>query len=98
MKKSFWPMSAIILLTACNNSSNEPTTNSEPGKKDQSSTIMEKAIGNYDGQAITEYTLSNASGMKLGIMNYGGTVTKIITPDKHQQMGDVVQGYKSFAG
>src|SRR6185436_20346962 len=36
--------------------------------------------------------------MQVGILNYGGTVTKIMTPDKDNKMGDVVLGFDSFDG
>jgi aldose 1-epimerase len=60
--------------------------------------INEAKYGTVDGKEITEYTLTNAAGMEVGIINYGGTVTKIITPDKNGKKGDVVLGYDSLAG
>ena len=36
--------------------------------------------------------------MIVKILNYGGTVTDIITPDKNGKMGDVVLGYESLDG
>ena len=60
--------------------------------------ITETAIGKVDTSAITEYTISNPSGMKVSILNYGGTVTKIITKDKAGNDGDVVLGYDSLSG
>ena len=42
--------------------------------------------------------LTNPAGMQVGILNYGGTVTKIIVPDRHRKMGDVVLGFESFDG
>jgi aldose 1-epimerase len=60
--------------------------------------ITEKPFGNTEGQAITEYTLTNANGMQLSIINYGGTITKMTAPDKQGQFGDVVLGYQSLEG
>ncbi|HMU45823.1 MAG TPA: aldose epimerase family protein [Chitinophagaceae bacterium] len=62
------------------------------------SVITENKYGEFDGQPITEYTLTNSHGMQVGIINYGGTVTKILTPDKSGTMGDVILGYDSLAG
>jgi aldose 1-epimerase len=101
MKKTFWWISVSLAFVACNNSSNGSTQESDSSStenKAQSSMSTEKSFGTFEGQPITEYTLSNASGMKVGILNYGGTVTKIITPDKNKQMGDVVLGYESLEG
>jgi aldose 1-epimerase len=36
--------------------------------------------------------------MVVKILNYGGTVTDIITPDKNGKMGDVILGYDSLSG
>jgi aldose 1-epimerase len=36
--------------------------------------------------------------MQAGILNYGGTITKLITPDKKGKMGDVVLGFENFSG
>ncbi|HYF31768.1 MAG TPA: aldose epimerase family protein [Chitinophagaceae bacterium] len=60
--------------------------------------MKERLFGNIDGSPITEYTLSNAGGMQVGIINYGGTVTRLLVPDKNGEMGDVVLGYASLNG
>jgi aldose 1-epimerase len=101
MKKTFWWIPVSMVFMACNNNSTATSTGSDSSStenKAQSSMITEKSFGTFEGQPITEYTLSNASGMKVGILNYGGTITKIITPDKNKQMGDVVLGYESLEG
>lgn len=61
-------------------------------------TITENQFGDFNGQPVTEYTLTNANGMEVGILNYGGTVTKILTKDNKGIMGDVLLGYDSLAG
>ena len=48
--------------------------------------------------SVFQYTLTNKNGMVVKILNYGGTVTDIITPDKNGKMGDVVLGYESLSG
>jgi aldose 1-epimerase len=48
--------------------------------------------------SVFQYTLTNKSGMVVKILNYGGTVTDIITPDKNGKMGDVILGYESLDG
>jgi aldose 1-epimerase len=60
--------------------------------------VTETDFGNAYDKAITQYTLTNPSGMKVSIINYGGAVTEIITPDKDGNMGDVVLGYASMEG
>jgi aldose 1-epimerase len=48
--------------------------------------------------SVFQYTLTNKSGMVVKILNYGGTVTDILTPDKNGKLGDVVLGYESLDG
>ena len=50
-----------------------------------------------DGQAVDLYTLSNPSGMKAKITNYGGIVTELHVPDKNGDNGDVVLGYDKLS-
>jgi len=52
-------------------------------------------IGN---DSVFQYTLNNKNGMVVRILNYGGTVTDIITPDKNGKMGNVILGYDSLSG
>lgn len=97
--QSLLTASIILAMMSCNNSSNPSTLSSDSTNKNQNKVgITEKPFGNYNGQAITEYTITNANGMQLSIMNYGGTITKLITPDKNGKMGDVVLGYQSLDG
>src|SRR5690606_13750196 len=39
-----------------------------------------------------------ANGMVLKLINYGGTVTDLLVPDKNGQPGNVVLGYDSLGG
>lgn len=61
-------------------------------------TVSTQPFGTVDGKAITEYTLKNAAGMQVGIINYGGALTKIITQAKDSSFGDVLTGFKSING
>jgi len=93
--QSSFILAAMVFLSSCNNN----TESSSTAKTDSAKiSITEKPFGNFDGQAVTEYTLTNASGMQVSILNYGGTVTKIITKDKDGKDGDVILGYDSLAG
>jgi aldose 1-epimerase len=92
--------SFAVAMMSCNNSSTGSTTSS-PDSSNQNQNkvgITERPFGNFEGQAITEYTLTNGNGMQLSIINYGGTITKLTAPDKNGKMGDVVLGYDSLSG
>ncbi len=49
-----------------------------------------------DGQPIQVYYLKNASGMEAGILNYGGTMTRLLVPDKQGKLADVLLGFDNL--
>src|SRR5439155_15504663 len=51
-----------------------------------------------DGQAVDIYTLTNAHGMEVKIINYGGVVVSLKAPDRSGKMEDVVLGYDNLDG
>jgi len=57
-----------------------------------------KIYGVRGNDTIRQYTLTNANGMQVKIINYGGTITNLLVPDRQKQMGDVVLGYDSLGG
>lgn len=87
----------VVLLAACNN---EPKneTGSVPKTDTMQFSITEKPYGSFNNEPVTQYTLTNPGGMQVSIINYGGTVTDIITPDKDGNKGNVVLGYNSLDG
>lgn len=98
MKKQLQFLTCISLafVTACNNPSSNNT--SEEKKETMKASITEKSYGEVDQQKITQYTLTNPSGMQVNIINYGGTVTDIITPDNKGEKANVILGYDSLSG
>ncbi|MBE7170726.1 MAG: galactose mutarotase [Williamsia sp.] len=103
MKKAILSASFLLfsahLLVSCSNSEN---SNAGSEQKDSStstsSSMAPTAYGNHDNQAVNQYTLSNSKGMTVKILNYGGTVTDILVPDRNGKTGDVVLGYDSLSG
>ena len=95
MKSKILTASLVLFCIACNSSNDEPKPENEMEKKP---TITERPFGNYEGKPVTEYTMTNANGMQVGIINYGGAMTRIVTPDKNGEMGDVITGFDSLSG
>jgi aldose 1-epimerase len=50
-----------------------------------------------DGTPVDRYTLTNAQGMEVSIITYGGIVTSIKVPDRNGIVEDVVLGCDSVA-
>jgi aldose 1-epimerase len=82
--KRLLTISSLILMTTL--------TSAKPG-------ITEKPYGTLsDGTKITEYTLENGKGMVVSAINFGGIITKIITPDKDGTPADIALGFPGLDG
>src|SRR5688572_11547695 len=51
-----------------------------------------------DGTAIEQYTLTNANGIEVKVITYGGIITSLKLPDRDGNFADVVLGYDSLEG
>lgn len=60
--------------------------------------LTHQDFGSDYGQPNTLYTLTNKNGMSVSVMNFGATVVKLLVPDRHGKIGDVVLGFDSLAG
>ena len=59
--------------------------------------IQSKYFGKTkNGQKILEYTLANSQGFSLSVLNYGGVITRLMTPDRQGKLSNVVLGYDNF--
>ena len=50
-----------------------------------------------DGQDVEEYTLTNANGMEVKLISYGGIITSIRVPDRDGNMVNVTLGFDNLA-
>jgi aldose 1-epimerase len=87
-----------IICAACNNNTNKENKTEPQQTEKMKFNIIESKYGTYNDMAITKYTLTNPSGMEIGILNYGGTITDIIVPDKEGNKGNVVLRFDSLSG
>lgn len=60
--------------------------------------IIKKPFGNFENKPVTAYTIVNETGMQVTVINYGATITQIITSDKEGMPGNVVLGFDSLEG
>jgi aldose 1-epimerase len=80
----------VILLTvvgvACR------TENKESGITTQPFGMMDST------EIVVQYTIRNKAGMEVRILNYGGTITDIIVPDRSGNFENVVLGFATLEG
>ena len=70
-------------------------------EEDHSATnsVTQKPYGSLpDGAEASLFTLTNASGMKMEVTNYGGIITSLWVPDRDGKLEDVVLGHDSLGG
>ena len=82
----------IALVLAANAGFAGPARGANPG-------VTMSTFGKMpDGETVNLYTLTNRSGMRVAITNYGGRIVSIIVPDRKGQMADVVLGFDNLDG
>ena len=86
----------LVVFTGCDNGGSNQ--NPEQTVAIDTTAIKQRSFGNYYNSPVTEYTLTNAQGMQVSILNYGGTVSKLMVPDRNGNIDDVVLGFESFSG
>jgi aldose 1-epimerase len=70
-------------------------------KKPTKPFITKVFYGETNGQKVYEYILENSNGMVIKVINYGGTISDIITEDRNGKKASVVLGFdslKSYTG
>jgi aldose 1-epimerase len=61
--------------------------------------IQQRAFGTMpDGRVIDAFTLTNANGVEVEIITYGGNIRVLRVPDRRGQLGDVVLGFDALDG
>jgi len=55
-----------------------------------------QSFGQVNGQEVFLYTLENKNGIKLEIMNYGGTIVRWLAPDRDGNLEDITLGFNTI--
>ncbi len=85
-RTSLLPLCCLIALAAAPAAFAKPTVARDP-------------FGTQpDGTRVERYTLTNAAGMQVQLINYGGIITAIRVPDRKGALADVVLGYDTLEG
>jgi aldose 1-epimerase len=89
----------LVALAACTAQPTPPPPAASPTKEASKPSVRKEPFGaTKDGTAVELYTLTNASGMEVRAMTYGGIILSLRVPDKTGALGDVVLGYDSLDG
>ncbi len=49
-----------------------------------------------DGKHVQLFTLVNDNGIEVGILDYGGTIVSLVTPDRDGSVDDIVLGFDNL--
>ncbi len=60
--------------------------------------VQQSRLGIREGRPVNLYKLTNAHGVEVDAMNYGGIIMSIRVPDKHGKFADVVLGHPTMEG
>jgi aldose 1-epimerase len=61
--------------------------------------ITRSPFGNLrSGQEVSSFHLTNTNGIELHVIDYGGIITSLKTPDRHGVLADIVLGYDNVNG
>jgi aldose 1-epimerase len=58
--------------------------------------ITKQPFGTTDGQSVDLYTLTNADGVEVKIMTYGGIIQSLKTPDSSSNSTNIVLGFSTL--
>lgn len=71
----------------------------QPGATSTKRGVTRAAFGKTpDGKTVEMYTLTNAHGVEMRVMTYGGIITSLKVPDRSGHFGDIVLGFDTLDG
>jgi len=86
---------AALAMTGCQ--SNQGGGGQMRGKNEPS--VVVKPFGKTkDGQLVQQYTLTGAGGVVMDVIDFGGKVVRLYTPDRSGAKADITLGFNDVAG
>ncbi len=91
-----WGALLLVFLAACTQPPPPAPSPSAPASK---AGVKKESFGaTADGVAVDLYTLTNAGGMEVRAITYGGIILSLRVPDRAGTLGDVTLGYDALDG
>lgn len=88
-------VAVLAVLAACGRGTDDPERAS-PDEAPDVTAGSRVALAEYgvldDGSKVTRATLSNANGVEVDVISYGGIITRLLVPDAEGKLGDIVLG------
>ena len=66
--------------------------------KAAAASITVEPFGTLGDEPVKRYTMTNAHGMKVAVLSYGGIIQSIWVPDVYGSLGNVVLGFSDLQG
>ena len=66
-----------------------PAASAPDGSAPAAGGITSEPFGEVEGEAVELYTLTNANGMEVKVMTYGGIITSVTVPDRDGNLANV---------
>lgn len=89
-------LSAIAAMLLANAAQAQSSSEADAGSDDDSG-IQTSAFGRMpDGRQVDLYHFTNANGIELQVINYGGIIVSLKTPNVDGEFDDIVLGFDSL--
>ena len=68
-------------------------------KHPMEASLVSRVFGTLpDGRVVEAWTLRGSGGLELEVLSYGGIVSRLLVPDRDQNLADVVLGFGELEG
>lgn len=90
-----WSCAVMLTLTGC---VCKEGVCGKVKKANQSSVVVQPFGKTQDGRAVQKYTLKGAGGVTMEVIDYGGKVVRLFTPDRQGEYADITLGFNEVEG
>ncbi len=87
-----------LSAAACGGSSDQAPAVADDSASEEANVVQEEFGVLPDGQQVSVFTLTNANGIVIRAIDYGGIIVSIMAPDREGEFADIVLGYDDLGG